>query len=244
MNSRFSLLVSSLTISTTLFLSQTVLADFSQPKKIGAEFGSLYIPDGFDTNDNVQIVGEGVFPNLCYRPGVVRVAIDSVKKIVKLMPRALHYSGPCLQVILPWDRVVDIGVMSAGDYTVVQASQNAENRVIGQLRIPIAKTQSADDYLYAPISQAYYEKKDSHQTLKISGEFSNDCTKLVNVAVKVQRNVIVVQPISEMDVNAQCKPGKFAFEKTTDLPKVPSGRYLIHVRSLNGKSINTLVDVD
>lgn len=232
------------TLAFFCLFSYSASADFSQPKNIESEFGALYVPDGFDTNDNVQIVGEGLFPNLCFRPGTVKTSIDHTKKIVTLTPLAFQYSGPCLQVLLPWDRVIDLGVLHAGDYMIVQKNQSTDNRLLGLLKIPAAKTQSADDYLYAPISQAYYEFKEGKHTLKLSGEFSNDCTKLTNISIKPQTKVIVIQPISEMDTNAACKTGKHLFEKTVELPKLEAGRYLIHVRSLNGKSVNNLIDVE
>lgn len=240
----FRLAVLALTSSFLMSIASSHADMANKPSTVQAEFGAGYIPDGFDTNDNVQIVAEGMFPNLCFRPGSVRVNVDHVKKQITLNPTAMHYSGPCLQVMLPWDRVIDLGVLKSGEYSVVQTSREPANRALGKLKIHAATTASADDFLYAPVSQAFYENKAGKQTLKIAGEFTNSCAKLVDVIVNVQTKVVVVLPVSEMDESSQCQSGKFAFEKLIELPKLAEGRYLIHVRSLSGKSINNLVDVE
>lgn len=224
--------------------SKTTFAEVSKPRAIQAEFGTGYIPEGFDTNDNIQIVAEGMFPNLCFRPGSVKVSIDQVKRQVTLLPSALEYSGPCLQVVLPWDRVIDLGILKSGEYTVIQPSRDITNRTLGRLKVHAATMAGADDFLYAPVSQAFYESKNGKKTLKITGEFTNSCLKLVDVVANLQPKVVVIQPISEMDESATCQTGKFVFEKIIELPKMTEGRYLIHVRSSNGKSINNLVDID
>jgi hypothetical protein len=55
--------------------------------------------------------------------------------------------------------------------------------------------------------------------------------------------VVVVQPIAQVDQNRECTQGKFSYESSADLKDVKSGHYLLQVRSMNGKSVNTLIDV-
>jgi hypothetical protein len=55
--------------------------------------------------------------------------------------------------------------------------------------------------------------------------------------------VIVVLPIAKMETRPDCKDGKFPFNKVVSVDLVPKGRYLLHVRSMNSKAINNLVDV-
>ena len=66
------------------------------------------MPDGFVSNDTAQIVGEGMFSNSCYRHAETTVRVDHVNKTIHVGPVAYKYNGYCLQVILPFDRVVDV----------------------------------------------------------------------------------------------------------------------------------------
>jgi hypothetical protein len=223
--------------------SAVAKAEILPPVVVGSEFHTGYIPDGFDTNDNAQIVAEGLFRNSCYRPASVKVDVDHNAKTITLHPTAYQYDGYCLQVMIPFDQAMDVGILKAGTYQVIQEVMG-EQSVLGPMKVRVATNSAADDYLYAPVSQAYYEKKQGERaTVKVSGEFTNSCMKLADVMVSVQPNVIVLQPISALQDRGDCVQGKFPFEKQVQLPNVKTGRYLLHVRSLNGKSVNTLVDV-
>jgi hypothetical protein len=104
-------------------------------------------------------------------------------------------------------------------------------------------TDNTDDYLYAPISQAYYSQSKTGRTIILTGEFSNSCMTLTSVKVDIQPEVIVLQPISDMANRANCTAGQFPFSKTVDINAAKPGRYLLHVRSLNGNAVNSLIDV-
>jgi hypothetical protein len=216
-------------------------ADFPPPAKVAVLIRSVYAPLGFDSNDNVQIVAEGFFSNSCYRPGPVDVNIDQNKKIIKIRSLAYHYSGMCLQVILPFDRVIDLGILQPGNYSIIQEGSPDKLEVLKVIR---ATSRNADDYIYAPISQAYFREKNGAPEIELSGEFTNSCMRLVDTKIMVQPKVILVQPIAALDAGADCQTGKFPFSKIVPLENVPKGRYLLHVRSMNAKAINTLVDID
>jgi hypothetical protein len=229
----------------SLFGMGSAIADTGglPPVVVGSEFHTGYVPDGFDTNDNAQLVAEGLFRNSCYRPASVKVDVDHSAKTITLHPTAYEYEGYCLQVMIPFDQAIDVGILKAGTYQVIQSIMGEQN-VLGQMKVRIAANSAADDYLYAPVSQAYFEKKPGKPaTVRVSGEFTSSCMKLAEVMVSVQPNVIVLQPISTLQDRGDCVQGKFPFEKQVQLANMKTGRYLLHVRSLSGKSINTLVDV-
>jgi hypothetical protein len=218
-------------------------SDPTLPKVVDSGFGVGYIPDGFDSNDNVQIVGEGMYRSTCYKPSAVQVTIDEELKQIKVKPKAYYYEGFCLQMLVPFNQVIDLGLLKNGKYTVIQEESSEEPATLGSLKVKAATHSTPDDFLYAPVSQAYLDRSGTKARVKISGEFTNSCMRLVDTAVTVQRNVLVVQPVSELEERADCRGGKFPFEKTQEVEGVPSGRYLLHVRSLNGSAINTLVDL-
>lgn len=213
------------------------------PSLIEAGFHTGYIPDGFDSNDLVQIVGEGLFRDSCYRPASVRVDVDHENRKISVSPTAYLYDGMCLQMLIPYDQAIDVGFLKAGKYQVVQKSLGTETQ-LGDVKVRVATNASPDDYLYAPVHQAYFmSKAGGKATVKLAGEFTNSCMKLADVTVSVQPRVIVLQPISQVENRDDCTQGKFTYEKEVEIANLKAGRYLLHVRSLNGKAINTLVDV-
>ena len=215
-------------------------ANSHQPKQVPIGFEKLYVANGFDDNDNVQLVGEGYFPDSCYRSADVKATVDHVKKIVRVKTTAFLYEGICLTVILPFDRVVDLGILNAGIYKVVRDIDSVE---IGRVGIKASLTKDADDYLYAPVSQAFFLARDHSNKVSLTGDFPSSCMRLKEVRHIVQPDVLVIQPIAEIDPKVKCAHGKFHFETTLEIGEMKSGRYLLHVRSMNGKAINSLVDV-
>ncbi len=228
-----------LTVLLLLSFQAKVFAE--EPKKVPTVFKRIFVPGGFDSNDQVQIVGQGLFNNSCYRPAETLVRVDAAMKRLYLTPMAFEYPGICLQVMLPFQKVVDLGILRAGTWEVFQG---AEPTKVGQVQIHIAKTESSDDYLYAPVSQAFFFQEGSVSNFTITGEFANDCLQLEEVKVTVEPDVVVLQPIAKVVDNPDCKVGRFSFSKTISIDSVPAGRYLLHIRSLNGNAVNSLINVN
>ena len=211
----------------------------AEPTTEAVTFSKIYVPLGFDSNDHVQFVGEGTFNNSCYRPANVTVAVDNATKQIKVGPVAYKYNGLCLQVILPFDRTVDVGVLAAGTWQVVQA----DGKPVGQIVVNPALTADPDDFTYAPISQAYvHTAANGSEELMLNGMFPNACMTLKDVKFNIQDEVIVVQPIADM-ASGTCRGPGVPFTKVVQLGNVKAGRYLLHVRSLNANAINTMIDV-
>ena len=210
------------------------------PGKVEATFNKVYVPGGFDSNDNVQIVGEGMFKNTCYRHAETTVRVEEASHTIYLGPVAYEYAGLCLQVILPFERVVDVGILTPGTWKIVQGDGTQK---LGEVSIRTALTDSPDEYLYAPISQAFFQQKGAVSQIFLTGDFPNECMSMDDVKVTLEKDVIVIQPIAKMETRSSCKDGKFPFAKSVSVDLIPAGRYLLHVRSMNGHAVNSLVDV-
>lgn len=215
---------------------------FSQadPTKVPVSFNKIYVSEGFDSNDHVQILGEGVFQNGCYRYAETKVQVDERERRIFIQPIAYKYSGYCLQVMVPFWKVFDVGILAAGRWEVFQGTTPSK---LGEFNIRPALSEEADDYMYAPVSQAFYKPTANGHKVVLTGEFSNDCLSISEVKVNVQPNVIVLQPIAKVDAKASCKTGSFPFSKDVSIGAVRSGRYLLQVRSMNSNSINSLIEV-
>lgn len=212
-----------------------------EPQKVPAAYTHAYIPAGFDSNDDVEVVLEGMFSSSCWRPADIQVAVDHDQRKVFVGPAAYMYPQRlCAQMIMPFDRVVSLGMLKAGVYELVQATDGA---VLGKIPVSAAVTDAPDDFTYAPISQAFFKAGTGSGELMIVGNFPNNCMSLDEVRVGVQKDVVVVQPIAKVEKRRDCKDGSFPFNSSTIVNFIPNGRYLMHVRSANAKSINTLIDV-
>ena len=225
----------------SVFTGGRALAE-SAPVKVPVLYDKLYAPGGFDSNDHIQIVGEGLFRNACYRSAGADVAIDEGTKTIRVNPVAYEYTGFCLQVVLPFDRVMDVGILPAGKWQVVQGDD--QSKKLGEFIVRRALRESPDDYLYAPISQAFYRHRDGRSEITVTGSFSNSCLSLQDVRTSVEGDVIVVQPIAALASRAGCSEGKFEFSRTITMNQIEAGHYLLHVRSMNGKAVNSLIDVN
>lgn len=222
----------------TAFFSLPAQAD---PIKVPAYFQKMYVPGGYDSNDHVQIIGEGKFSNSCFRQAETTVRIDESQKNIYLGPVAYSYPGVCLMVIIPYQKTLDVGILKSGDWKIIQESNHI---TVGSLHIQSALKNSADDFLYAPISQGFFYQSAGLKNLVLTGEFTNSCMHLDQVKITVEPQVIAVQPIARLDTIGNCIEGHFPFSQTTLIDQAPAGRYLLHIRSLNGNAINSLIDIE
>src|SRR3989344_501052 len=136
------------------FAAMPARADDNSPVVVGSNFHTGYIPDGFDTNDSVELVGEGLFRNSCYKPANVDVSVDTQAMKIELRPHAYYYDAICLQMLIPYHQVVNLGILGVGRYKVIGADRKLE---LGELNVRLATSSSPDDLLYAPVSQAYFK---------------------------------------------------------------------------------------
>jgi hypothetical protein len=119
-------------------LNQNAFAS-EEAAEVDTMYHTAYIPGGFDSNDQVQVVGEGIFPNTCYRPvATPKVEVDSVTRQIKVAPHALKYDGFCLQMLVRFDQTVNLGVMPAGTYHLIQEERGTSGSDLGALRIGVA----------------------------------------------------------------------------------------------------------
>ena len=237
-------MIQRLLFSVLLFSSSFAYAGISafttaDPTRVAATYDKVYIADGFDSNDMVQIMGEGMFRNTCYRHAETSVKIDEATNTITLGPVAWEYSGLCLQVRLPFERLIDVGILKAGRWTVEQGA----HQKLGEFNVKAATTNSADDYLYAPISQAFLRQNSAKKEVLLTGEFPNDCMVVDSEKVTLQPDAIVIQPIARVETRPDCKDGKFPFSRVVSIPTIPTGRYLLHVRAMGGNAVSSMVNV-
>lgn len=206
-----------------------------------------FTPTGFDDNDHAQIVLTGMLRNTCYKIGPTQVAVDREAKKILITQQAYHYTGCwCLQMMVPYQRTVEVGVVPAGNYTVEVRNDQDVPQPLGTLGVAKANSKAPDDYLYAPVTEATVDALGGTAVVTLTGTFSSDCMSVREVKV-IQRkaNVIELLPIVDVREDGVCRENPTPFQARAKLDGLQfplQGKMLIHVRSLNGQAVNKLVD--
>lgn len=205
-----------------------------------------FAPMGFDTNDNAEVIVTGFLPNLCYKApqSSVKMAGNSIAVEVK----ALNYSSEntyCLEMLVPFTEVVDLGVLDKGTYTIdvnPEKSNAMFNKGVSTtLKIVEASSDAVDDFIYASVKSIDMDNDD----VVLKGYNPSDC--LVLDEVKYVDNGIDTYSVLPMmkKVSEFCPMKPTPFEYRTKLPDtLKVNNILLHVRVMDGKSVNRVISTD
>lgn len=226
----------------TCFLLQNnlVLAN-NNPTTKNIALDQAYIPEGFDDNDRGQFAVIGGFANTCYKIGPYALKIDQVSKKIIVQQQAYFYKGGCIQIPIPFSQIINVGILSAGKYSIMDYYSGKN---LGELSVATSKNVGPDDFLYAPVTDAYVESENQRNRLVLTGVFSDRCSEIESIDVLYQKNVLVVQPVIRRIQQASCSLEKTRFMKFVELSPDVHGVHLLHVRSLEGQAINKIVDLE
>lgn len=238
-------------IAASFFLSS--VAQANQPVPINLDVEEVFsIENGFDTNDQIEIAVRGSLPDSCHKLGKGFVRIDHTNK--KLFVRVEGYvrnSDICLQMTTPFLEVIRVGHLAAGRYQVVAENQP---EIFGMMNVKPFNNEDQDDFLYAPVDNASLSLINTfasgYQHLTLEGTYPfllKGCMRITEIKTYLTSgNILIVQPVSEIFEEAYCQDGgadtynRYKLVKKIDSPILEKG--LVHVRTLNGKSLNQLVD--
>ena len=221
---------------TSLALSAAVAP---APIKRTIAVSHVYIPYGFDSNDTSTLLLEGTFPNLCYQNPEAKVTYEGNKINIEM---TATYRKPgnaqCAQLVLPFVQQVSLGILDRGNYEIVVNEGSMEEKR-EDLYIEEAASHAVDSYVYANVE--YIEKKEDSRTVTLVGYNPSDCFQLKEVGVfNNDKDTYSITPIMEQ-VRAHCPMKMTPFRYEVEIPKSLKVRQaLLHVRSMNGKSVNTL----
>jgi len=202
----------------------------------------VFAPKGFDDNDESVVTIDGYLPSGCYRLVRPEVNIDRNTKEVTIKPFARFFDVPCIEALIPYSLEVQLGVLPVGEYTI-KAGTTATAEELG---VAEATNAGPDDFLYAPVDEVVVLRDDATGALtaELKGRFTNSCMIWDEVLVQDNGKTVNILPIISMS-EENCTAGESPFRKLVALPNtITSGRHLLHVRSLNGRAINYLFNVN
>lgn len=224
------------------------VAALASPEMRPSPVSKILIPNGFDDNDNVEIVLQGYYRNTCSKVGPTSYTVDYETKIITITANSYMYDTLfCAQVITPFLQVVKVGVMPEGEYSVRLSHDTTLTQAV---TIKHRTTESPDDYLYAPVEEVRLDVDGAtgRQSLLIKGTFPlllHGCWIIREIRVgRDPADVIVVQPISEIIDNPECR-GRTdrSFKIVQPMMEPFYGEGLLHIRVLNGNSINRFINI-
>ncbi|MEO5667438.1 MAG: hypothetical protein ABIR96_05215 [Bdellovibrionota bacterium] len=206
--------------------------------EVGVPVTATYIPKGFDSNDNAQIVVSGAYPNSCYKMGPTHVNDDKETHRVSIDVNAYYTSSSyCLMLYIPFTQTIDLGVLPAANYELEINKLNTQT-----LPVSVATRDQSDDYLYATIINVVRLSRD---TFELRGILPSSCSQIAEVRVIEEvGNVLTVLPIVRFVPGCEPKedPTQLEFAVNFKTRSDLSGSKLIYVRSLNGASVSQVAN--
>lgn len=215
-----------------------VLAFAADPVTIAAD--RLFVPDGYDQNDEIIVVLDGSLPDTCYQIKKPEFKIDEAHFTIVITPQAWINTGNCVATPVPYSLEVDFGTLKPGIWEVDVVNSNIHR----DLKVDPSASASPDDFVYAPVEQARIEfnQPQGRKELILKGHIFANCLDWQAISILDQGEVIVVLPVLKR-ISEQCESANLAFTKRVNLPTTMSpGRHLVHIRSLNGRALNIVFD--
>lgn len=201
-----------------------------------AKIKNVFVPHGFDDNDEVVVVVEGYLPDTCFK--LAEVEVISKDDEITVVQRMREYSGTCFDVTVPFTQVIKVGTLKSGNYQV---------KVIGgadrtPLYVKPATKLGPDDYFYASVESARVDRL----TATLRMRLTNSCLRIEKYEKNHTGRTVQLLPImrlqSASEAGHPCVEQDELFEEIVDLKSLAlePGRHLLHVRSLEGQSVNVV----
>lgn len=213
---------------------------------------------GFDENDDVQVVLHGHLPNSCYRlhhsqvdrgsqPGEFKVKQFAAKRTDGVCGND-HSMPEHYKLAAPFTNVVSIGSLPSGTYDF-NYTLNGDRVGKRLLTVGTANQAREDDYPYAAVSSvstADVIHKEQGIRVTLSGVLTSSCSYLdtKNIQIEKLNDVYVVKPVLRIKTGVMCIQSLTPFSRTVELGSNHQvGDFLIHVRSMNGMAVNKVVEI-
>jgi len=227
-------------------LSTVAQAHRKWPQIIPVNIEKAYVPVGYDDNDLITVVTTGTLKKSCQWAATPEVKVENNARTVTIKQIVHGYPSTCVDTAIPYSREVEIGMLPAGEYAIIDGVTNER---VGTLPVEKAKTSTSygpyvDEVNYALVETAYVTHLgETEHTLVLNMKLPGNCLRFKEVLVDYPDDVIVVRPIAEPTGDANCSGELRSQRAEVKLRSNLKGMKLLHVRSLWGRSLNRLLDM-
>lgn len=236
-----------------LFLPLVFISNFSYALTDHIVDDVFIVGKGFDTNDEIEFTYISLLPNYCYEP-----AQSKVEK--KLNEIDFHFYikkrniTDCASITpnmnknpIYFTKTIKLGNLKEGDYKLhFKTKKGNQTKAFSVVK---AASNTIDEFEYAPLTDIYIPNivyNDAPLQLIMSGISHNSCLSFNESMVEVNRvgNIIIVLPKTKYLSSNFCVSNEELIETIISLGTLESpGRYLIHVRTQSGLSLNKVIHV-
>lgn len=210
-------------------------------RQVPVELGKLFAPEGYDSDDNVEVMVVAKLPSSCFKLGDV-VTEKKANREIRVSVNAIEFEGKCHTSPSPVPVVLSLGQLTKpGTYRMVDGFSNKE---LGALKIKQAPKagHGTDEELYPLLVDSYLDWRGNSLKLRLAGVFADDCEEIKKVTFEAQDDVLIVIPEVDHPEGPNCQKGMFAFDKEFEVKAdVPRKAFLLHTRAMHGRSVNKLV---
>ena len=223
-----------------LSIGGAINAMANQPVEVNVPVDHVYSPKGFDSNDESEIIISGHLPNLCYR--TPKSSSKIVGNKIEITVSSFYHNPAmfCAEAIVPFVEVVKVGVLDKGQYEIV-VNKATPYEAKSDIAISESISGAQDDFVYANVD--HIEKNLGDRNIKIKGYNPSDCFVFDKVDV-VSNNKDTLSILPKMkQVSDFCPLKMVPFEYDFEVPRVENEKtILLHVRSMEGRSVNSLFE--
>lgn len=200
----------------------------------------LYIPSGFDSNDNIEVVITGFLPNLCHKNPSAKVNFTGGDINVEVTSLYYDESNPfCPEMVVPFTLPVSLGVLDSGEYKIAVNANNQKSKT-GRLVVQESVSNAIDNYHYAYVSNVL--KKEGSHRIHLKGYNPSDCFVLDKIEAHSNKSDTFAILPKMKQIRDFCPMKMVPFTYEFDVPKTLSRKQiLLHVRTMDGKSVNTIM---
>jgi hypothetical protein len=210
-----------------------VSAFIQGPQMRAAMIDHVFVPEGHDSNDDVEIVLTGHLSDLCLKGPKSEVKRDGRNIDIEVYgvdedPNQIF----CPQSIMPFEKSIKLGKLDKGLYRIyvngVDMDEIAVKKPMGD---------SIDNYNYAYVTSVSHSKDSDKFFLKAYR--SSDCEKLDHVKiVSNDWNTYSILPIMK-EAKGLCPRKMTPIDIEFEVPQnLSADKMMLHVRSRGGQALN------
>lgn len=216
------------------------------PDVVEAPIDHVFVPNGFDNNDHVELIVTGKFPNPCYTRN--RYDLKVKDNIINIDITSLSMDDPaytkCEPLKIPFTEVVNVGNLQGGEYKVI-VNAGGKYEQTDTINIGTASSDSVDDNIYAKVD--YIETGftgGSFGDALLIAQSPSPCLVFDRVEYLTNgKDSLSVLPImKKISSNCPEKAERLEIPIKFDPSKFNYKQILLFVRTIEGRSVNTFVN--
>lgn len=233
-----------LALIASILLSSQVMAQTTSVQD--APLDHLFVPEGFDNNDNIEFVVTGKFPNPCHTRNDVKVDVrgDLIKIEVTSLVSEERDRTLCEDLSIPFSEVVRVGSLQAGDYKII-VNEGSSSELKAKINVAVSSSSSVDDHLYAQVDyiELGFTGGLSGEAMLV-GKSLSPCLAFDKVEYKSNgKDTVSIMPImKKISTNCPEQNKRMEIPLKFNPRSLKNDRVLLFVRSVDGKSVHSFIE--